>query len=145
MTKRLLLWSGLLLTGLLLGLGTAWVFGRVSNLIASHGAVELTLSATVDGSERFIFTRDNVWDDHGRWQPPKDVLFNGAAWLDLGQAPDDWTEFAAKLDLTKAHIVTRSGRDIVALESTAEGFDLYFADTQMGAAKYAVTISIPRK
>ena len=145
MNKRVLLWSALLLTGVVLGLGIAGLFSRASRAIASHGAVELTLSATIDGSERFIFTRDNVWDDHGRWQPPKDVLFNGEAWADLGQAPDGWAEFSAKLDLTKARIVSRSGRDIVALETTAEGFDLYFADTQMGSAKYAATISIPRK
>jgi hypothetical protein len=34
---------------------------------------------------------------------------------------------------------------MVALEVTAEGFDLLFADTPMGAAAYSAAISIPRK
>ena len=109
------------------------------------GAAELTLTATLDGSERFIFTRDNVWNEHGRWAPPTEVFINGQPWEDLSRAPESWAEFAASLDLNKATILTRNGRDIIALEPTAEGFDLYVADTQMGAAKYSVTISIPRK
>jgi hypothetical protein len=86
-----------------------------------------------------------VWNDHGHWQEPKDVLFNGKPWEDLSRAPTGWLELAAKLDLSKARITTRNGRDIIALEPTAEGFDLYMADTFMGAAKYSVTISIPLK
>jgi len=105
----------------------------------------LTLSATIDGSDRFIFTRDHVWNDHGKWDPPKKILFNGEPWEDLSQAPPNWPEFAEALELSKAAIVMRDGRDFVSLERTAEGFDIYFADTPMGAGQYAVTISIPRK
>jgi hypothetical protein len=150
-TKRVLLWSGLFLIGVLLGFAIACLAGfpqsRPESRLAArvHGAVELTFTATIDGSERFIFTRDNVWNEHGRWSPPTEVVFNGQPWEDLSQAPDGWAEFAAELDLSKATILTRNGRDTIALEPTAEGFDLYLADTQMGAAKYSVTISIPRK
>jgi hypothetical protein len=73
------------------------------------------------------------------------VLFNGVPWPDLTQQPEGWPEFAAPLDLPRAVITARQSRDIIALESTAEGFDLYFADTQMGAGQYSVTVSIPRK
>ena len=52
---------------------------------------------------------------------------------------------AGNLDLPGASIVVRKGRDVIALERTADGFELIFADTQMGAAAYEVTISIPRK
>ncbi len=151
MTKRVLLWSGLFLLGVLTGFAIAFLLGiapsRNGSPLATHlpGAAELTLTATIDGSERFIFTRDNVWDEHGRWSPPKEVFINGQPWEDLSQAPAGWTEFAANLDLSKATILTRNGRDVIALEPTAEGFDLYIADTQMAAAKYSVTISIPRK
>ena len=99
----------------------------------------------IDGSERFIFTQDTAWNNHGHWQAPKDVLFNGTPWDDLSQAPPGWAALAPTLDLGKAAITVRNGRDIIALETTKEGFDLYFADTHMGAAKYSVTISIPRK
>ncbi len=151
MTKRVLLWSGLFLLGVLVGFAITSFLGFMQRRSdrpltpASQGAAELTLIATIDGSERFIFTRHNIWNEHGRWSPPTDVLFNGQPWEDLSQAPDGWTEFVEKLDLTKATILTRNGRDVIALEPTTEGFDLYIADTQMGAAKYSVTISIPWK
>ena len=108
-------------------------------------ALTITISALVDGSERFVFTRDNVWDEHGHWQIPKEVTFNGEPWPDLSAPPPQWDKLAANLDLTKAVLLQRKGRDIIALEKTAEGFDLYFADTQMGAAVYEATISIPLK
>ena len=151
MSSRVVLWSGLFAVAALLGFAIAWAVGGArqrgdgSSVTTLRGAVEITIAATIDGSERFIFTRDSVWDDHGRWQPPKDVLFNGTPWEDLTQAPAGWPELAPTLDLHKAVITVRNGRDVIALEATTEGFDLYFADTQMGSAKYSVTISIPRK
>ena len=151
MTKRVLLWSGLFLLAVLFGFAIAFLLrfaqGHPDIQLATRvpGAVELTLTANIDGSERFIFTRDNVWNEHGRWAPPTEVFLNGQPWADLSQAPSGWAEFAAPLDLSKATILTRNGRDVIALEPTAEGFDLYIADTQMGSAKYSVTISIPRR
>src|SRR5436190_17800829 len=139
-TKRVLLCSGLFLLGVLIGFAIAFLVprSRSGSPPATHvpGAAELTLTAIIDGSERFIFTRDNVWNEHGQWSPPKEVVLNGQPWEDLSHAPDGWGEFAANLDLNKAKILTRNGRDIIALEPTAEGFDLYVADTQMGSAKY---------
>ena len=151
MIKRVLLWLGLFLSGVLFGLAIAFLLRFAQPAMSRptvprvEGVAELTLTATIDGSERFIFTHDNVWNEHGRWSPPTGVEFNGQPWVDLSQAPEGWTQFAANLDLRKATISTRIGRDIIALEPTAEGFDLYVADTQMGAAKYSITISIPRK
>ncbi len=107
--------------------------------------VTLTLSAEIDGSDRFIFTRDNVWNDHGRWQAPKKLTLNGKPWIDVFIAPEGWTELAARLDLSKAALTTRKGRDVIALEHTAEGFDLYFVDSQMGSAVYEAVITIPEK
>jgi hypothetical protein len=150
--KKVLLWSGLFVVGTLIGFELAWLLSRFQRsgengapIASKRGSVEITLSATVDGSERFIFTRDTAWDDHGRWQSPRDVLLNGQLWEDLSQSPPGWTELAATLDLSKAAITVRNGRDIIALEPTPEGFDLYMADTQMGSANYSVTISIPRR
>jgi hypothetical protein len=150
--KRLLLCSGLFLAGVLVGLGIAWLAGSLRSpatirpiTAGARSAITVTLSATIDGSDRFIFTHDTVWNEHGRWQPPQKVLFNGEPWEDLSQAPPGWPELARDLDLRRAGLLTREGRDMVALEVTAEGFDLLFADTQMGAATYSATISIPRK
>lgn len=151
--KRILLWVGLFLGGAILGFELAWFLkpGLAKNSAAvpssplPRAEVSLTLSAAIDGSDRFIFTRDNVWNEHGQWGPPAKVLFNGAAWEDLTQPPPGWIELARDLDLRAAKLATRAGRDVVALEPTAEGFDLLFADTPMGAGKYSVTISIPKK
>lgn len=152
MSRRVLSWSGLFLIGALIGFGIAWALATPKQIRSdrtsrdvTRSAVEITISATIDGSERFIFTRDTAWDDHGHWQPPRDVLFNGTPWEDLSQAPAGWAELAPTLELKKAIITVRNGRDIIALEPTTEGFDLYFADTQMGSAKYSATISIPIK
>ena len=105
----------------------------------------ITLSAIIDGSDRFIFTRDIAYNDHSRWQPPQRVLFNGEPWEDLSQPPPGWSELVQELDLGKATILTRKGRDLIALEPTPDGFDVYFADTQMGSANYEVTISVPKR
>jgi hypothetical protein len=152
MRKRILIYTGLFLFGALIGFEVAWFLGflRPSAAHESHAppttsAVELILSGTIDGSDRFIFTHTNVVNGHGQWAPPKDVMLNGVLWFDLAQPPEGWTEFAAPLDLTRASIVSREGRDTIALEPTANGFDLYFADTQMGAGPYSVTLRIPRK
>jgi hypothetical protein len=148
------LWAGLFAAGVVVGFEIAWLAGfvtqrpavaTVSNTSASRGAVTITISATVDGSERFIFTTNDVRNEHGQWQPPRNVMFNEEPWIDLNQSPPGWAELAAQLDLPRGNIIGRTGRDIITLETTAEGFDVYFADTQMGAGKYAVTISIPRK
>lgn len=152
MMKRVLICSGLFLFGALIGFEVAWFFGflRLPSSQEVHaspttGTVELILSATIDGSDRFIFTRTNVVNEHGRWNPPKDVMLNGVLWFDLAQPPERWTEFAAPLNLVRAAIVSREGRDIIALEPAADGFDLCIADTQMGASPYSVTIRIPRR
>jgi hypothetical protein len=73
------------------------------------------------------------------------VTFDGEAWTDLNQTPAGWSELSRQLNLAHARIVSRSGRDVIALEPTAEGFDLYLNDTPNGAADYSVTIAIPRR
>ena len=59
--------------------------------------------------------------------------------------PSGWAELVKELDLTRATVAVRKSRDVIALETTPEGFDLYFADTQTGAAMFEVTVAIPRK
>jgi len=105
--------------------------------------VEITLTAVVDGSERFVFSGETAWNIHLQWQPPKQVQLNGKPWADLATAPPGWAELARELDLTRARIVARKGRDVISLEPNEDGFEVWFADTPMGSASYAVTIAIP--
>lgn len=147
--KRLLLCAGLFTAGLTIGLALALLLAarerkRESNHL-SNPVVLVVISATIDGSERFIFTPDNASNIHGQWSPPQKVYFKGEPWVDLSAPPAGWVEMARELDLPNASIVARKGRDVIALERTADGFELIFADTQMGAAAYEVTLSIPRK
>jgi hypothetical protein len=70
------LWSGLFVAGVVVGLEIAWLAGfvlqhptaaSVPRASAPRGALTITISATVDGSEHFIFTPAEVRHEHGRW------------------------------------------------------------------------------
>ena len=107
------------------------------------GMKQLRISATIDGSDRMIFTRQSVRHEHISWGKPTDVRFDGESWENLDETPSVWKKYAGQLDLTRAYIAERKGRDVIALETTPDGFDLYFSDAPNRAAPYEVTIMIP--
>jgi len=104
----------------------------------------LTISGTIDGSDKFTFTKEGVKWAHLHWSEPDDMTFKGKPWNNPRKTPAQWAEFA-HLDLPHARIVKRKGRDVVTLEPTASGFVLYLVDSPNGAGNYSVTIAIPRK
>lgn len=105
----------------------------------------LRIRGRFDGSGRIVFTRERAHYEHKHWSPPSDVLFDGEPWTDMDDSPVPWRDFGDRLDLTKAWIVAREGRDLIALEHTPDGFDLYICDSPNGAAEYSVTLAIPRR
>ena len=105
----------------------------------------LHISCRLDGSGRIIFTPESVRYQHKHWRPPNHVLFDGEPWIKLDRTPVPWRDLGRRLDLSKAWIVQRKARDIIALEHTPDGFDLYMCDSPNGGAEYAVTIAIPRR
>jgi hypothetical protein len=105
----------------------------------------LRITANVDGSGRIILTTHSVRYEHRSWDPPKEVTFNGEAWENLASTPSGWHDFSRGLDLSRAWIVKRQGRDVIALEHTSQGCDLYLCDAPNGSADYEVTIAIPRR
>jgi hypothetical protein len=109
------------------------------------GITLIRISAEVDGSDCFKFTNHGVKYEHKFWSPPSDVKFNGEPWPDLDHMPAGWVDLSKQLDLPKAWIVRRQGRDIIALENTVEGFDLYLCDSPNGSAHYEVTIAVPMR
>lgn len=146
--KQRSLWmvfAGGLGLGLLIGMTfrPAWWSTARASLLGTDG-LRLTLSAVVDGNDRFVFTQDDAWNDHKDWAPPSDVRFQGQPWTDLSQAPAGWAEVAGDLDLARASILVRIGRGIVTLETTPDGFDVYFIDRVEKEAPYEVVIWIPR-
>jgi hypothetical protein len=120
------------------GCGERWLN---SSGIAEAKIVKLT--AEVDGSGFFEFTPVSARYHHLNWQPPTAVTLDGEPWTELDQTPPAWTDNGRQLDLSRAQIVERKGRDVVALEKTEAGFDLYFCDSPGGADPYKVTIAIP--
>jgi len=112
---------------------------------AAAPATLIRISAMVDGSGRFIFTASDLRYAHKHWSPPEAVKFNGESWTNLDQTPKKWPHMTEMLDLSRARIVERKGRDVIALEHSPEGFDLYFCDSPNGASAYSATIAIPRR
>jgi hypothetical protein len=105
----------------------------------------LHITANVDGSGKFIFNGRNARYEHLNWSRPTNVMIDGKPWKNLEQPFPGWKKLAKGLDLSRAWIVEREGRDVIALESTPRGFDLYLDDSPNGSADYEVTIAIPRK
>jgi len=105
----------------------------------------LRISGRIDGSGKIVFTRTKAHYQHKHWARPTSILIDGEPWTQLNQTPPPWDEVSRGLDLTKARVVKREGRDVIALESTPDGFDLYLSDSPNGAGDYEVIIAIPRR
>jgi hypothetical protein len=132
---------------LLTGMGCAgerhWHGSRrlSSNEIADAKILKIT--ALVDGSGFIEFTPQSVHYHHLNWQPPTDVTFDGEPWQNLDQTPASWSDYGRRLDLARAQIVERKSRDVIALERTEAGFNLFLDDSPNGSDRYEVTIAIP--
>lgn len=103
------------------------------------------ISGDIDGSGRIVCSRDKLCYVHMHWGRPNKMMFDGEAWANLDVTPPAWSDYSPRLDLTKAWIVKRVGRDTIALESTPDGFNLYLNDSPNGSQVYEVTIAIPRR
>ncbi|MEK6261538.1 MAG: hypothetical protein AABP62_23310 [Planctomycetota bacterium] len=122
----------------------------VATVATSDDSVEaqpklLRIYATVDGTGRIIVTGRTVCYERKRGGQLTQVKFDGEPWSDLDKTPPAWRDIGERLDLTRAWIVKRKGRDVIALETTPDGFDVYFCDSPGGAGDYEVTIAIPRR
>lgn len=131
--------------GFLLGVCLIFCGCATNKHTVASGPKSLRITAHVDGSGRFVFTPQSVVYEHRSWGPPKEVTFDEKTWFDLASTPSGWATMGSQLDLRKASVVQRKGRDIIALEHTPTGFDLYFSDAPNGSADYEVTVSIPRR
>lgn len=105
----------------------------------------IRLTATVDGSGKFVFTPESIRYEHQYWSRPTAVMLDGVSWPNLNSSPSGWALTALTLDLMKARIVSKKGRDTIAIEPTPQGFNLRLVDSPNGKAPYEVTIAIPRR
>jgi hypothetical protein len=105
---------------------------------------QLVISAIIDGSDRVVITQQEAKWEHLSWSPATHVRVNGIRWSLTGSSVlvnEGKTQFLSQLvDFASAKIVSRSGRDIVAIETYPEKIVVYFGDNPNGAAPYRIQI-----
>ncbi len=114
--------------------------GRVAGELAGPPFERITLSAVVDGSGKFVFTKGALSYRHFHWGPPQDVRIDGQPWHDLDRTPPRWTDVASRVSLETVRILERSGRDVICVEPTAQGFEVYVADSPNDRDTYSITL-----
>jgi len=107
------------------------------------GPIILDIKATVDGSDVLNLSPHGAQWAHNTYDPATDVAINGAEWNST-LIPNLQAPGLAQADFSTARVVSRSGRDLVAMEQTAGGIAIYFDDALPGAAPYEIRIAMDR-
>ncbi len=113
---------------------------RIAGDLAGPPAERVTLSATLDGSGKFVFTSGALHYEHFHWGRPQNVRIDDQAWIDLDTTPPRWIDVASRVSLQTVRIMERSGRDVICLEPTPHGFDVYVADSPNDRGEYSITL-----
>lgn len=113
--------------------------------VSSEELYNLEITFPVDGSGKLIFTGYDIIYENISGDPPKQGTFGGEAWEEMDKkSPARWSErLGRRVDLSRVKIVARSARDVLWLEHTTEGCEVYFADTPPGEATYKFTLQLP--
>jgi hypothetical protein len=110
---------------------------------AGHG--RLQIKATIDGSDRLTITEAGAHWEHKYWNWPTNVTLGGVSWTPSTspRLPNQGaTRFLpANLDFSTARVVSRQGRDLVAVETRVDALIIHFADNPNGSADYVVDIA----
>ena len=119
---------------------------QISDNGSTRPLMKLVIAARIDGSDFLTIDQHKATWEHGNWGVPTDVSINGINW-DLNQSTEminggDTTFLPYEADFKTARVVSRSGRDVVAVERIDEGLMVVFADTAAGADNYNVTIEV---
>jgi hypothetical protein len=104
----------------------------------------LIVEADIDGSDELHVAPRGVTWVHKLWAWPSNVVVNGKPWdvqagptsfqeLGLNFAPGEWERAGLR-------VVSKEGRDTVAVEPSGDGVVIYFADSENGAARYRVVV-----
>jgi|ERR1700677_2048757 len=117
-----------------------------ATLSTSHGGpTHLVIAAEIDGSDKVTITRAGAKWEHLSWQLPTNVTINGIKWsltksLELDNAGK--TQFLSPdVNFSSARVVSRKGRDIVAMEKYPDKIVIYFGDNPNGDAPYRIDIA----
>lgn len=106
--------------------------------------VMLTIRATIDGSDELRLSSDAATWKNRHWGSSSDVSLNGVPWnparvpqlLNIGRT----TFLREPVDFATAIVVEKRGRDLVNVESHADGLIVRFADSENGPGGYVVRI-----
>lgn len=74
MLKRIFIWTGLFWAGILVGIGYVWLGGGWLQRHQARQGATITLTATIDGSDRFVFTPGSATNRHAAWGSPRNVF-----------------------------------------------------------------------
>jgi len=107
------------------------------------GPITLDIKATVDGSDVLNLSSRGARWVHNAFDPATDVSINGMAW-NSALIPNLDAPELAQADFSTARVISRSGRDLVAMDQTAGGIAVYFDDAPGGAAPYEIRIAMDR-
>jgi hypothetical protein len=112
----------------------------------SDGNAVFHFKGRVDGSDKILITHDGARWDHVNWRYPSEpVSINGTQWnpqeknylASIGSVkflPESFSLESVDLDVIK-------GRDVVALERTANGLMVYLDDTPAGPGDYEFNVN----
>lgn len=106
---------------------------------------ELRIAAKIDGSDELHIDAGGAYWVHREWGwPHGPVVIDDFAW---SVGPDNTIVDAghgvpvpADTDFSTARVVSRKGRDLVALEASSEGIVVHFSDTPNGSDDYEIHI-----
>lgn len=105
----------------------------------------LTFEGPIDGSDRVVITPTEARWENVHWGTVRGVvLLNGIPWEPRVQPVlknDGATRFLPPgVDLSKARLVFRSGRDFAGIEPGPDGLVLRFVDSPNGPASYKLVV-----
>lgn len=106
---------------------------------------ELRIAARIDGSDELHIDAGGAFWVHREWGWPEGpVVIDNFEW---GVGPENTivdgghgVPVPADTDFSTARVVSRKGRDLVALESNQEGIVVHFCDTPNGSDDYEILI-----
>jgi hypothetical protein len=108
------------------------------------GQIVLDIKANIDGSDVLHLSQNGANWEHRLFSWPTDVSVNGIAW-DPASQPQLTKTGLDDADFSTAKVLERSGRDLIAVETHADGLDIAFDDGPPGADVYEVKIAMDHK
>ena len=109
----------------------------------------LRLRARIDGSDECTITREGATWTHKAWDWPPSVEINEIKWVpaesNVLQNAGPTRFVPPRVDFARARVLSRSGRGVVACESSPEGLRIVFADVDGGSDVHEIAIELPTR